>query len=497
MVYNGFGTTTYSPAFAFFSALNAQNQIQIFQLPLTKSPGAVSPAPVPQPIGTPLGTAQAAGAPIITAENTTAICDNDFWYTQANSASSIVLLLQVDTTSSYCQSSDTYSYMTLAAGASSFTTLTQAITQDAWDNSESLFLASGAIGGYVIQIGSQLEFYPQSNFAATPVPVGPSGITSAQFIGWSVGFTEGFWAITPTSGSPAVWRVDSAGNSASVYTYAGGDTIQTADAGVGDANYFYLQDTPQGSAGGNTAALLVQVPLTGTAAAKTFAPGDSSNFGLEQSNGTYVDYFDNPTSTTPLTLYALPVAGFANPIQLYQTDVGAGLFNSFSDAANYFFIDQEDQSSGGALTYTSIYLPFSSLTGVTSLVNSVFPVVASPINYLTYLAPAGAMLQIRGINDSTNGWGGGSLVALDCITGAVTPFTNASNAPYVYQAGYVSYYFNGFTALASDGTTAGIGIVALVPESNSSSPTAVSFYDATKHLMVDVPRGSNTYTIWY
>ncbi len=493
MGYTGALTTNYAPNFALFYTNNASGQQQIYNLVLTKNAGVTSPAP----------SAQAVGAPFPTSSY---ICDTENLYGNVAQPTSIVILLQLDSSSNTCSSTDTYTYGELAYGASATTAPTPilqgvTITPTNWQQSSQIYNANGTIAGFIIQEGSNLLFYPGANFSATPGTL-ISGITSAKVFATNSNASVAMWNITSTNGSTALYRITAAGQAASVYSYTSTDNLYSSQS-VRDANYLYFVDAPTSGSPS-----IVQLPWSsGTPA--TYTPSGSGTVGLLGSNGTNLDYYENTegpqvTGSVPTVLNSLPITAFSTtgvtPTSVYQlASTSIGLLNSFintdTGGASYAYLDPLNES-GSVYGYSSVLSSFSSVSPQVSTANALFPVVIDPVSVTGYIAPSAAMLELQGINDTTNGWGGASLVSVNSATNATTAFTEAGGQAFTFPAGYTAPYGNGFISLGSTGQNVGIGIVQLVPQGNSS-PYLVSFFNATTHEIVNYSSGQSNFFIWY
>ncbi len=492
MGYNGALTSTYSPSYVMFYTNNASGQQQVMNLVLTKAAGATSPAP----------SAQAVGAPFPTSSF---ICNTQSLLSNIAQPTSVVILFQLDTTSNSCSSTDTYTYGELAYGASATTAPTPvlqgaAITTSNWNNSSQIYSATGSLAGFIIQEGSNLLFYPGGNFGATPTTL-VSGISGATLLIANATDSVHLWRITATSGSTAVYRITAAGAATSVYSYTATDNLYSSQS-VKDVNYAYFVDAPTSGS-----PVIVQLPWSGTGSA-TYTPSGSGTVGLLGSNGTNLDYWENTqgpgvSGSVPGVLNSLPLTAFGNPsvtptpvYQLASTSVG--LLNSFvntdSSGSSYAYLDPLDETVN-PYNYTSVLTPFSSSASQVITPTALFPVVIDPVSLTGYIAPAAEMLELQGISDSSNGWGGAALVSVNSGTNVATPFTGISGQAYTFPAGYTAPYGDGFISLASTGADVGIGIVQLVPQ--GSSPEIVAFFNATTHQIVNYSSGQSNFFIWY
>jgi hypothetical protein len=490
--YTGALTSAYAPSYVMFYTNNASGQQQVMNLVLTKAAGVTSPAP----------TAQAVGAPFPT---TSFICNTQNMLSNIAQPTSVVILFQMDTTSTSCSSTDTYTYGELAYGASATTAPTPVlqgatITTDNLNNSAQIYTAGGTLAGFIIQAGSNLLFYPGANFSATPTTL-VSGISGASLFSVNATNSLQMWRITATSGSTAIYRVTAAGAATSVYPYTSTDNLFSSQ-NAKDANATYFVDAP---ASGSP--YIVELPWSGTGSA-TYTPSGSGTVGLLGSNGTNLDYWENTqgpgvTGAVPGVLNSLPLTAFSNatvtPTPVYQlASTNVGLLNSFvntdSSGSSYAYLDPLDETVN-PYNYSSVLTSFSSNTGQVSTASALFPVVIDPVSLIGYTAPSEAMLELQGISDSSNGWGGASLVSVNSATNAATAFTGLSGQAYTFPAGYTAPYGNGFISLGSSGQDVGIGIVQLVPQ--GSSPSIVAFFNATTHQIVNYSSGQSNFFIWY
>jgi len=234
-------------------------------VPLSKSAGVVSPAPSAQAVGSPLPVG-------------TYICDWEALYTSVSDPSTMQVLLQLDTTSSSCGSSDTYSYSELSVASGTYTSVFvgASITQNDWVASQALYSTNGTLSGYLIQEGSQIVYYPGSNYGSGSSPtVLETGVNSANYYGAGPHASTYLLVVYPSSGNPYLVRVNASGTATQYsYPFTSNDNISGF---VQDANYFYVIDTPT-----TGSSFLIQFPWTGNGYA-TYTPSGTASLERHQS----------------------------------------------------------------------------------------------------------------------------------------------------------------------------------------------------------------------
>jgi hypothetical protein len=305
-----------------------------------------------------------------------------------------------------------------------------------------LYTSGGALGGLVLlnSITSSLDFYDDNTF--TNPTVLATGVTS-----WSdladdsavdntgdVGATIAFLSLTTSNGT-SLWRVTASGVAANVYTATG--TLE----GVADQNNIYFTDTTLGSSQG-----IYQEALSGGTPTQLYSASVSGltippHYTLIGSNGTDLVLVRNDfvmSGGMSMAVANLPVGTATSPTVI------AGPFSGVVTAAlcpaTFGNVTSDDllvnvapgplSGSTTSTAYSTEILTPAGAVKQAPLANSTFGALLSCDNGF------GSVLQIRGITDTSGGYGGGAVNALDLGTLAATQLgTTSGSGSYTVPSG--------------------------------------------------------------
>jgi hypothetical protein len=359
-----------------------------------------------------------------------------------------------------------------------------------------LYKPGGALGGLVLldSTTGNLDFFGSNSFTSPTVLT--AGVTSwsdlvdDRFVNntGSLGASTAFLSVTTNSGV-SVWRVDSSGAPANVYTAAG------LLSGVADTNNVYFLDTNISFPGGTQRiyqeAMSGGTPLElyGTVSAGLPLPPIYTLIG---SNGASLVLTSMNTNTSPpstpapsTSVVTLPVGAPAAPTTIAGPFSGQVLAwmcpSSFGDVASddlvLNVINGGLPGSTAPTSYSSEVLTPGGVVKQTELPNSHFlisiPSDACAVNF-------GSVLQVRGITDTNGGYGGGTVNAFNLSSFSATALgtTTGSGSYLVPKGDNVLVPGAGFLS-----DVIGSGIVGSVSIGGGSSGLA---FDLSKSLIVPV-----------
>lgn len=338
-----------------------------------------------------------------------------------------------------------------------------------------LYQSDGALGGVVLlnSATGDLDFYSDDTFTSPKVLT--TGVSASLDIAddstadntGSIGATTAFLSVTTSSGT-SVWRVPASGAASNVLAASGSLT-----PGVADDNNVYFSDNDPASGGqviyqeaiaGGTPTALYRSTIGG--------PALSTPYMLVGSNGTSLVLTaiggtpPNDISTSVLTL---PVGTPATPTTLAGPFSGTAAVSMCPSATG-------DVTSDDILLNVaegSEALTPGGVVKQSMLANSAF-VACSGL---------GSVLQVRGITDTSGGYGGGTVSAINLASfSATTLSTTTGSGTYTVPSGdKLSVLF----------LSAAIGLGSVAPQPNSTTSDGIAV-DLSKSLIVTVSVPNST-----
>ncbi len=308
--------------------------------------------------------------------------------------------------------------------------------------------------------------------ATTPIN---AGIQYFWESGEQVPGTIIFQSVTTATGT-YLYRIDYTGAASNLYTAQG-----SLSGGTRDDNNFYFADTV--GTPSPTSETFIQVPLAGGSTTKlySFAPGVGSFYNLWAANDSVLIFstvaISGASETT--TVATVPVG---------KTSNSANTIGSYSGIVSGIFLVK---ANGAPLSAANIVVDTSVLSPPVGQASHVLTpsgtVVLDTSNsvYFPIVALGGIVCQLKGITDTSGGWGGGTLYNVDATTFATTgPFTTSGGGVYTVQTGAA---ISMGTVL--NGSTIGAGYIQTLTAPVATSGSA---YDLSKLLIVPVSvSGSN------
>ncbi len=384
-------------------------------------------------------------------------------------------------------------YNDSAATDPAIVNITPSMTQPG-DTLTALYQSSGALGGLVLldSATGNLDFYSDDTFTSPKVLTG--GVSSwADMVDDStvdntgaVGATTAFLSVTTSSGT-FVWRVTASGAAANVYTASGTLSV----LGVADTNSVYFTDNalPVGTQTIYQEAIAGGTPLTLYSTTATGLPPPSPYF-LVGSNGKSLVLTVNSASTSgdvSTSVLTLPVGTPGTPTTI--AGPFPGLVSASMCPATF-----GDGTSDDLLVNVTQGMPGNSPTRYSSEVltpsGAVKQAVTANSAFLTTPncgGGFGAVLQVRGITDTSGGFGGATANAFNLGSFSTTTLsTTTGSGTYTVPSGDQLLV----TFLSAN---IGLGVVGPQPD-GTSSPAGVAV-DLSKSLIVTVSVPSSTVSL--
>ena len=353
-----------------------------------------------------------------------------------------------------------------------------------------LYQSNGALGGLVLldSATGNLDFYSDDTFTSpkvltTGVSASHDMIDDSAFDNTdSVGATTAFLSVTTTSGT-SVWRVPASGAASKVYTASG----NLSPLGVADASNVYFSDNavPGGQA-------IYQEPIAGGTPTPLYRSAMSGltlppAYMLVGSNGTSLVLTANGGSATggiSTSVVTLPVSTPSAPTTIAGPFAGVATVSmcpsTFGDATSDVILVTQGTPGSAPVSYSSEALTPGGVVKQPALANSAF------------LAPPGSggfgsVLQVRGITDTSGGYGGGTVSALNLSSFSTTTLnTTTGSGTYTVPSGDQLFV----TFLSAD---IGLGVVG--PQPNSTSSGGSIAVDLSKSLIVTVSVPNSTVSV--
>ena len=324
-----------------------------------------------------------------------------------------------------------------------------------------LYRTGGSLGGLVLldSASGNLDFFAGESFTSPAVLA--SGVTSSSGLfddrtvnnTGSLGAGTAFLLLTTSSGK-SVWRVDSSGAAADVYTPVG------MLSAVVDTHNVYFSDTVVGGT-----QKIYQEALSGGTPLELYSTPVSAGlpqpppYSLIGSNGTLLvltsttlGAISSPTlmQTSVLTLTVGVPGAPASIAGPFSGTVNAWMCpSSFGDVASDDLLLNVDSNpamvSTMPTTYSSEVLTPSGVVKQPARANSAFLIAGVPdiaslpdiagISDTCALNP-GSVLQVRDITDTSGGYGGGTVNALNLNSLSATALsTTSGSGTYTVPAG--------------------------------------------------------------
>lgn len=346
-----------------------------------------------------------------------------------------------------------------------------------------LYRQDGSLGGLVLldSATGALQFYSDNTFT-NPVTTATGGTSWSDLIDDSsvdntagMGAQTAFLAVTTSSGT-ALWRVTASGVASKVYTASGSLGLFSA---ADNSNVYFTdwveqrgaQSIYQESIGGGAPIALYSTTAGSLPPAPPYTVVGSTGVVLVLAT-------EGPSSS----IVTLPVGKPATPTRIAGPFSGAAVptlcpATSGDVSSDVLLVNVIATTSAGATT---------TATSSTEILTPAGVVEQPVLNDSAFVAAPGcgfgSVLQVRGITDTTGGYGGGTVSALNLGSFVATQLaTTSGNGSYPVPAGD----FLGATFLTNT-----VGLGAVIPVAGGASGGVA--VDLAKNLLVPVSvAGSN------
>jgi hypothetical protein len=414
----------YSPATYLFAATDASNNIHVYGLNLT-----AASTPIATQIGT-LSLPLPSGKAI-----ETVICDSSGSPTNDLDGTSVFLVLHIAGATGCNTTGDVWEVVHYTDSTST----APAVVNITTTGMTPLYDPSGALAGLVVldPATHNLYLYADESFTHPTTLVPGDGATQIDLLyntgsrvlvfGGPSNGTVLFMSLTNAAGS-FLYRISYSGAITKEYTAAG-----AVGGGVADATNLYFADSLPTQHSDTTTVNLWQLPLKGGKARELYSATDILLAKPIGSNGSLL-VFSTLSATSTTTLYSVPIGELSSTATLLGGPYASVVYTSLLPttfgnlATDLLFVTLESHTGGSTSFSTEILSPAGGSPRQPLTGNSFWFANATS-------ALAGSVLEVTGITDTTGGFGGASIDAVNLSTLTPTTLKAPGGAVYTVPAG--------------------------------------------------------------